>query len=74
MIKCVIKREYYELVRLPIDMYDSGVSLIDFPAVRGNPFDNRPIESTRAQDLVGRKEMLRRWREHIHSGSPRRSY
>lgn len=52
-------------------MYDSGVSLIDFPAVRGNPFDNRPIESSRAQDLVGRKEMLRRWREHIHSGSPR---
>jgi hypothetical protein len=48
-------------------MYDSGVSLIDFPAVRGNPFDNRPIEPSRAQDLVGRKEMLRRWREHIHS-------
>lgn len=54
-----------------MDMYDSGVSLIDLPAVRGNPFDNRPIESSRAQDLVGRKEMLRRWREHIHSGSPR---
>ena len=52
-------------------MYDSGVSSIDLPAVRGNPFDNRPIESSRAQDLVGRKEILRRWREHIHSGSPR---
>ena len=52
-------------------MYDSGVSMIDLPAVRGNPFDNRPIESSRAQDLVGRKEILRRWREHIHSGSPR---
>ena len=52
-------------------MYDSGVGMIDLPAVRGNPFDNRPIESSRAQDLVGRKEILRRWREHIHSGSPR---
>jgi DNA-binding transcriptional ArsR family regulator len=52
-------------------MYDGGVSLIDLPALRGNPFDNRPIESSRAQDLVGRKEILHRWREHIHSGSPR---
>ena len=52
-------------------MYSNGVSLVDLPAVRGNPFDNRPIESSRAQDLVGRKEILHRWREHIHSGSPR---
>ena len=52
-------------------MYEGGVSLIDLPALRGNPFDNRPIESSRAQDLVGRKEILHRWREHIHSGSPR---
>ena len=52
-------------------MYGGGVSLIDLPALRGNPFDNRPIESSRAQDLVGRKEILHRWREHIHSGSPR---
>ena len=52
-------------------MYDGGVSLIDLPALRGNPFDNRPTESSRAQDLVGRKEILHRWREHIHSGSPR---
>ena len=37
-------------------MYSNGVSLVDLPAVRGNPFDNRPIESSRAQDLVGRKE------------------
>ena len=68
---CVIKREYYELVHLPTYMYDGEVSLIDLPALRGNPFDNRPIESSRAQDLVGRKEILHRWREHIHSGSPR---
>jgi len=45
--------------------------LIDLPALRGNPFDNRPIESSRAHDLVGRKEILHRWREHILSGSPR---
>ena len=52
-------------------MYGGGVSLIDLPALRGNPFDNRPIESSRAHDLVGRKEILHRWREHILSGSPR---
>ena len=45
--------------------------MIDLPALRGNPFDNRPIESSRAHDLVGRKEILHRWREHILSGSPR---
>lgn len=48
-----------------------GVSLLDLPSVRGNPFDNRPIEASRAQDLVGRKKTLHRWRDHIHSGSPR---
>ena len=52
-------------------MNGGGVSLIDLPALRGNPFDNRPIESSRAHDLVGRKEILHRWREHILSGSPR---
>ena len=52
-------------------MYGGGASLIDLPALRGNPFDNRPIESSRAHDLVGRKEILHRWREHILSGSPR---
>lgn len=45
--------------------------MIDLPALRGNPFDNRPIESSRVHDLVGRKEILHRWREHILSGSPR---
>jgi hypothetical protein len=48
-----------------------GVTLLDLPSVRGNPFDNRPIEASRAQDLVGRKKTLHRWRDHIHSGSPR---
>ncbi len=52
-------------------MSGNSVGLIDLPALRGNPFDNRPIEPSRAQDLVGRKEILHRWREYIHSGSPR---
>ena len=47
------------------------VSLLDLPSVRGNPFDNRPIEASRAHDLVGRQKILHRWRDHIHSGSPR---
>ena len=47
------------------------VNLLDLPSVRGNPFDNRPIEASRAHDLVGRQEILHRWRDHIHSGSPR---
>ena len=46
-------------------------NLLDLPSVRGNPFDNRPIEASRAHDLVGRQEILHRWRDHIHSGSPR---
>ncbi len=52
-------------------MSQGEVSLLDLPSVRGNPFDNRPIEASRAHDLVGRKEILHRWRDHIHSGSPR---
>ncbi len=52
-------------------MSSEGVSLLDLPSVRGNPFDNRPIEASRAHDLVGRKKILHRWRDHIISGSPR---
>ena len=52
-------------------MSNVGVSLLDLPSVRGNPFDNRPIEASRAHDLVGRRKILHRWRDHIHSGSPR---
>tara|TARA_B110000008_G_scaffold26896_1_gene24165 strand:+ start:4237 stop:6219 length:1983 start_codon:yes stop_codon:yes gene_type:complete len=52
-------------------MSSEGVSLLDLPSVRGNPFDNRPIEASRARDLVGREKILHRWRDHILSGSPR---
>ena len=52
-------------------MSSEGVSLLDLPSVRGNPFDNRPIEASRAHDLVGRERILHRWRDHILSGSPR---
>lgn len=48
-----------------------GVTLLGLPSVRGNPFDNRPIEASRSQDLVGQQKILHRWRDHIHSGSPR---
>ena len=52
-------------------MSAAGVSMLDLPSVRGNPFDNRPIEASRAHDLVGRQKILHRWRDHILSGSPR---
>ena len=47
------------------------VSLLDLPPLRGNPFELRPIESTRAQDIVGRDSLMTRLREHIISESPR---
>ena len=52
-------------------MSSEGVSLLELPSVRGNPFDNRPIEASRAHDLVGREIILHRWKDHILSGSPR---
>ena len=48
-----------------------AVSLLDLPPLRGNPFELRPIESTRAQDIVGRDSLMTRLREHIISESPR---
>ena len=48
-----------------------GVSSLDIPALRGNPFDSRPIERNRAGEIVGRQEILIRWKEHMHSQSPR---
>jgi len=47
------------------------VSSLDIPTLRGNPFDSRPIERNRAGDIVGRQEILIRWKEHMHSQSPR---
>ena len=52
-------------------MIGEAVSLLDLPPLRGNPFDHRPIDSTRAQDLVGRDSLMTRLREHIISESPR---
>ena len=47
------------------------VSPLDIPTLRGNPFDSRPIERNRAGEIVGREEILIRWKEHMHSQSPR---
>ncbi|HIK99528.1 MAG: hypothetical protein CXT72_02540 [Methanobacteriota archaeon] len=52
-------------------MDDQGVNLLELPPLRGNPFDNRPIESSRAHELVGHQPLLTKWRDHIHSQSPR---
>ena len=47
------------------------VSSLDIPTLRGNPFDSRPIERNRASEIVGLQEILIRWKEHMHSQSPR---
>ncbi len=52
-------------------MISEAVSMLDLPPLRGNPFDHRPIEPSRAQDLVGRDSLMIRMREHIISESPR---
>ena len=52
-------------------MISEAVSLLDLPPLRGNPFDHRPIEPSRAQDLVGRDSLMIRLREYIISESPR---
>lgn len=44
---------------------------LGLPLLRGNPFDLRPIESGRAEYLVGRDRLISSWREHIVSQSPR---
>ena len=44
---------------------------LGLPLLRGNPFDLRPIESGRAEYLVGRDRLIASWREHIISQSPR---
>ncbi len=49
----------------------SDLSPSDLPTLRGNPFDSRPIERNRASEIVGRENILIRWKEHMHSQSPR---
>ena len=44
---------------------------LGLPLLRGNPFDLRPIESGRAEYLVGRDRLIASWREHIISQSSR---
>ena len=45
--------------------------MLDVPPLRGNPFDTRPIERSRAHEIVGSEEILITWKEHMHSMSPR---
>ena len=52
-------------------MVVSGVSMLDVPPLRGNPFDSRPIERSRAHEIVGRDVILSKWREYMHSQSSR---
>ncbi|MBT3653641.1 MAG: winged helix-turn-helix transcriptional regulator [Euryarchaeota archaeon] len=52
-------------------MDERGVNLLELPPLRGNPFDGRPIEASRAHELVGHQPLLAKWRDHIHSHSPR---
>ena len=53
-------------------MVVSDTSMLDVvPPLKGNPFDLRPIERSRAHQLVGRDEILTSWTEHMHSQSPR---
>jgi len=49
----------------------SDLSQSDLPNLRGNPFDSRPIERKRSNEIVGRDDILIRWKEHMHSQSPR---
>ncbi len=49
----------------------SDLSPSDLPTLRGNPFDSRPIERNRASEIVGRDDTMIRWKEHMHSQSPR---
>lgn len=44
---------------------------LSIPALRGNPFDSRPIEGMRVSEIVGRDKILSSWKELIRSGSPR---
>ncbi len=48
-----------------------GVTILDLPPLRGNPFDLRPIESARSDFLIGRDKLLSQWREYLISQNPR---
>ena len=46
-------------------------SELSIPMLRGNPFDSRPIESSRVNEIVGRDDLLSTWAELVRSGSTR---
>ncbi|MFL2973433.1 MAG: hypothetical protein CND89_05735 [Marine Group II euryarchaeote MED-G38] len=46
-------------------------SILSIPMLRGNPFDSRPIESSRVNEIVGRDDLLSSWAELVRSGSTR---
>ncbi len=52
-------------------MVEGPPNILDLPPLRGNPFDLRPIEPSRAEYLVGRDKLLSEWREHLISQTPR---
>ena len=52
-------------------MVVAGMPILETPALRGNPFDMRPIERSRSHEIVARDDILMEYREHIHSSSPR---
>ena len=52
-------------------MVEGPPNILDLPPLRGNPFDLRPIEPSRAEYLVGRDRLLSEWREHLISQTPR---
>jgi len=52
-------------------MAEGAPSILDLPPLRGNPFDLRPIEPSRAEYLVGRDKLVTEWREHLISQTPR---
>jgi len=48
-----------------------SIDELGIPLMRGNPFSLRPIEAEEAEALIGRRDILREWNEHIRSNSPR---
>ena len=60
---------YYSSITVVVG--DNLSAKLGLPLLRGNPFDLRPIESGRAEYLVGRDRLISSWREHIVSQSPR---
>ena len=52
-------------------MAEGSVTILDLPPLRGNPFDLRPIESSRAEHLVGRDPLLSKLRGYLILHTPR---